>query len=87
LQSARQRRGIEGVAERLGAEPAEQRFGIELWARDDLHRAKAARIVEGHDPARGHMKHDVVVRRVRRALVIVVAGRLAAAGAFLKNME
>ena len=33
------------------------------------------------------MKHDVVVRRVLRALVIVVAGRLAAAGAFLKDME
>ena len=31
LAGERQHRGVEGVAERLGAEPAEQRFGVELW--------------------------------------------------------
>ena len=70
LAGPRQHRGVEGVAERLGAEPVEQRLGIELCARHDLHRAEAARIVEGHDRARRHVKDHVIVGRMLRAFVI-----------------
>ena len=42
----RQHRGVEFVAERLGPERAQERLLVELFARDDLHGAEAARIVE-----------------------------------------
>ena len=66
-----QHRGVEGIAERLGAEPVQKRLRIELAALDDFHRAEAARVVEGDDGAGGHMKHDVIVRLMFGAFVIV----------------
>ena len=49
---ARQHGGIELIAERLGAEPLQQRLLVERVARDDLHVAEAARIVEDDVRAR-----------------------------------
>ena len=83
--SLRQHGGVEGVAERLRPKPIQQRLGVELCARHDLHRAKTARIVEGDDRARRHVKYDVVMRRMLRTLVII-ARQLVAAG-LLKNMK
>ena len=60
----RQHGGVECVAERLGTEAFEQRLGVELVARDELHRAEAARIVESHDGAGRHVKDDMIVRDV-----------------------
>ncbi len=75
LAGARQHGGVEFITERLRAQSVEQRFGVELAPRHDLHEAEAARIVEGRDRSRGHVKDDVVVGDVLRALVIVVAPR------------
>src|SRR6266550_521829 len=44
---ARKRRRVEFVAQRLGAERAQQRLAVEFGARNKLHHAEAARIVEG----------------------------------------
>ena len=45
-------------------------------ARDELHHAEAARIVEVTMRAvRRHVEHDVVVRSVLRAVVVIAAGR------------
>ena len=81
---ARQHGGIECVAERLGAKPFQQRLVVELGARHELHRAEAARIVEGDGRAGRHVKHDVVVRDVLFALVIIAAELLVV---FLKDMK
>jgi hypothetical protein len=45
---------------------------------NELHRAEAARIVEGDDGAGRHVKHHVVVGDVLGALVIIGAGRVLA---------
>ena len=57
-----------------GPRPRSSGSLVELGARDQLHRAEAARIVEGHRLAVRHVKHHVVVRGALRALVIVDAG-------------
>ena len=69
----RQHRGVELVAERLRPQPAQQRLGIELGALNQLHRAEAARIVEGHRGAVRHVKHHMVVRGALGVLVIIDA--------------
>src|SRR5262249_6449602 len=48
LARAREYGGIEFVAERLGAERAQQRLALELGAGDELHHAEATRVVEGN---------------------------------------
>ena len=63
LARARQHGGIEFVAERLGAERAQQRLAVEFGARNELHHAEAAGVVEGDARARRHVEHHVVVRR------------------------
>ena len=60
---SRQHGGVEFIAERLRPERAQQRLLVELGARHQLHRAEAARIVEGDDGAVRHVKHHMVVRR------------------------
>ena len=73
----RQHRRIEFIAERLGAEPLQQRLFLDLVAGDDLHVAEAARIVEDHGCARRHVEHDMVVGAVLAARMMEFAGRLA----------
>ena len=75
LAGARQHRSVEFVAERLGPKRAQQRLPVELGARDELHHAEAARIVEGDPRAGRHVEHHVVVRGVLRAIVVIAAGR------------
>jgi len=72
---ARQHYCIEFITERLRAQAAQQRLGIELIPRHNLHRAEPPRIVEGDDRPRRHVKHHMVMRLVLGALVIVGAGR------------
>ena len=55
--------GVEFIAQRLRPERAQQRLLLELGARHQLHRAEAARIVEGDGCAVRHVKHHMVVRR------------------------
>src|ERR1700733_6351061 len=66
-------RGVERVAERFGAQSRQRRFFVELGTRDELHRAKTARGVEGHDAAGLHMKHDMIMREMPSLLVMVLA--------------
>src|SRR5262245_31154991 len=76
---ARKHRRVEFVAQRLGTERAQQRLAVEFGARNELHHAEAARIVEGDAHARRHVEHDVIVSGVLRAVVVVATrGRLAA---------
>ena len=74
-QAARQHRAVERVAERLGTERRDHRMLVELGARDQLHVAEAARIVERHHRAVRHVEHHVVVRGKLAALVVEVARR------------
>src|ERR1700691_4169466 len=78
-------RGVERVAERFGAQSRHQRLGIELGARDELHRAETARVVEGDDTAGRHMKYDVIVREMPLPLVIIRSKLFA--GGLLKNVK
>ena len=50
--SLRQHGGVECIAQRLRPEVAQQRLVVELRARHQLHRAEAARIVEGRPSRR-----------------------------------
>src|SRR5580692_9355763 len=85
LARRRQHCGVEGVAERLGAEPGQQRLVIELCALDELHRTEAAWVVESNDRAGRHMKDHVVVGRMLRPLVMITAKLVVAAAA--KHMK
>ena len=72
----RQHRGVERIAERLRPERTHHRFAASsVVARDQLHEAEAARIVERDDRAVRHVEHDVIVRRELAARVMEFAGR------------
>ena len=75
----RQHGGVEGVAERLGPERAQQRLLLELGARHQLHRAEAARIVEGDPGAVRHVKDHMIVGGVLRLRMMIFAGHARAA--------
>ena len=72
---SRQHRGVEFIAERLGTEALQKRFLFQLAARDDLHIAKAARIVEDNSRARRHVEHDMVMRAIFAARMVEFARR------------
>src|SRR5665213_3929856 len=73
--SLRQHFGVEFVAERFGAKPHEQRLLVERLARDDLHVAEAARVVEHHRCTRRHVKHHMIMRSVLTAGMMELARR------------
>ena len=75
----RQHGGVERIAERLGAETAQQRFLVEAGSRHELHKPEPARVVEGDGRARRHREHDVIVREMLGPLVMEVAGLALAA--------
>ena len=72
----RQHRAVERIAERLRAEQLDHRIARQRVARDQLHVAETARIVEGDDRAVRHVEDDVVVRRELAARVMEFAGPL-----------
>src|SRR6185437_738768 len=72
----RQHGGIECVAERFRTEPVQQRFILDRAAGDHLHVAEAARIVEDHGRARGHVKHHMIMGMVLAARMMELAWRL-----------
>ncbi len=78
----RQHGGVEGVAERLGPERAQQRLLLERSARHQLHGAEAARIIEGDPGAIRHVKDHVIVGGVLRLRVMIFAGHARAGVVF-----
>ena len=76
---ARQHRGVEFIAERLGTEALQQRLVLDPVAGENLHVAEAARIVENNRRARRHVEHDMVVRAILVARMMEFAGRALAA--------
>ena len=72
----RQHRAVERIAERLGPEQLDHRIARQRVARDQLHVAEAARIVEGDDRAVRHVEHHMIVRRELAARVMEFAGAL-----------
>src|SRR3984885_3157685 len=66
-------RGVERVAERFGAPSRQRRFFVVLCTRDVLHRAKTARVADGHDAAGRHTKRDMTMREMPSLLVMVPA--------------
>src|SRR5207253_10246059 len=73
---SRQHPRIEFVAERFGAETSEQRLIIEGLAGNDLHVAKAARIIEDNSRARRHVEYHMVMRAISAARMVKFARRL-----------
>ena len=62
--------GVNAVAQRLDAEPFEQRMLIEPALADQIHIAEAARIRVADRGAVAHVKHDMLMRRCGRRLVV-----------------
>jgi hypothetical protein len=58
---------------------------VQLGARDQLHVAEAARVVERHHGAVRHVEHHVVVRRELAARMVEIAGRCGVA--LVQHME
>jgi hypothetical protein len=59
-----QQRGVELIAQRLGAESFQERLLLDLRPPHDLHVAEATRIVERDDRTARHVKDDVIMRAI-----------------------
>jgi hypothetical protein len=56
-----ERSAVESIGERLGPEFPERRVCCQTARAQEIHDAKASRVVEDHRCARRKVKHDVIV--------------------------
>src|SRR5262245_29847852 len=79
LEALREPRGREGFAQWLDPETLEQSVLLQLLAANEVHQAKAPRIVETDRGAVAEMEHDMLVFRYGRLVLVELAERHAGA--------